>query len=95
MEKREIYYFFPIIFDGIRFQFTHGILLHTLFLKLRQCYNEMINNDTKCKQFKHDCREILRNNSDYTFEKSLKINEIFMPDNIFLNLCGFVKNKTA
>ena len=84
----------PLIFDGVHYHFTHGILQNSLGRTLRKCYEETINNNTKGKYFEKDCRQIFKNNSCYVLEDSVKINELFMPKEISEQMWGFQKDKT-
>lgn len=84
----------PLIFDGINYLYSWTNIITPFFSPIHECYDKIIDNDLKGKDFENDCRIILRNNNMLVCDKRIIVDRPILTVDISMELWGYQKNGT-
>ena len=84
----------PIIYDGKNCLFSWAIIGYPIKQPLHECYEDLIDNDLKGKQFEDECRKMLLTQFQYVAKDRIQISKPVLPREISISLWKDQKRST-
>lgn len=84
----------PLIFDGINYLYSWVNTALSFSSPIDECYDKVIDNDLKGKDFENDCRIIFKNNHRLVCDKRIIIDKPILSADVSMELYGYQKNGT-